>query len=343
MKPFTLSLEGLNILTDETGMFQHTTFSIVNRKEGYATDDNARALISTLMFYKIINNQDSLRLANTYLSFLLHMQRSDGRFHNFLGFDRSFQDVVGSEDSNGRALWASGYALSSHAPEDMKNVAKQIFDRGLPNSHNFTSPRAEAFTILGLYHYNKAFPDDLNILDHIRLLARKLVDRYHIEADDKWRWFEPYLTYSNSRMSQALFTAYEVLGEPEYVQVATSSMDFLIETHMIEDMFVPIGTKNWYKKNGIRSKYDQQPIEASCMIDAAYTAFNSTDDEKYKKIAQIIFEWYHGRNTNNVVLYNQKTSTCYDGITREGLNKNQGAEATLSYYLSYLKLREMNQ
>ena len=323
-------------------MFQHTKYSTIDRKEGYTTDDNARALIAALRYHQIYRDPDSLRLAITYLTFLLYMQRSDGRFHNLLGFDRGFQDEVGSEDCMGRAIWACGYTLSTDAPKDMKHVAKEIFDRGLPSSYSFTSPRAEAFTILALHHYQKAFPDDQNIQNNLVMFATRLVDKYKVEAEEDWRWFEPYLTYANPRLSQALFATYESTREPTYLQVAQNSLDFLIEVQIIGDMFFPIGTKGWFKKNDRRALYDQQPIEASCMVEAALMALNSTGEERYQKTAQIAFEWYHGRNTRDVIIYNQKIGTCYDGITSEGLNQNQGAEATLSYYLAYLKLKERN-
>jgi len=342
LEPATLRLDGLSALTDETGMFQHTKYSTINRREGYTTDDNARALIAALRHHQVYKDPDALRLANTYLTFLLYMQRRDGRFHNLLGFDRRFQDDVGSDDCMGRAIWASGYTLYTDVPEDVKHVAKEIFDRGLPSAYRFTSPRAEAFTILGLHHYHKAFPDDQNVQDNIRTFAKRLEDRYRLEAVRDWRWFEAYLTYANPRLPQALFAAYEATQEPTYLQVAQSSLDFLIEIQIVGDTFIPIGTEGWFKKNGRRALYDQQPIEASCMVEAALKALNSTGDESYRKIAQIAFKWYHGRNTRDALIYNPKTSTCYDGITPEGLNQNQGAEATLSYYLAYLKLKETN-
>ena len=336
----TLQLNGLSVLTDETGMFQHTKFSTIVRKEGYTTDDNARALIAALKYDMVFRDSAALQLANIYLTFLLHMQREDGRFHNLLGFDRRFRDEVGSEDCIGRALWASGFTMHTHAPDEIRSVAKEIFDRGLPPAHGFTSPRAKAFTILGLHQYHEAFPEDPNVEDNIRNIAGGLVDQYNEEASDDWRWFEPYLTYANPRLPQALFAAYESTKEPSYIKLAKRSLDFLVEIQVLEDMFVPIGSEGWFKRNDIRAMYDQQPIEASCMVEAALLAFRLTGDERYRKTARIAFEWYHGRNTQDVIVYNPDTGTCYDGITPNGLNQNQGAEATVSYYIAYLKLRE---
>lgn len=329
-------------MTDETGMLQHTKYSTVDRREGYTTDDNARALIAALRYHRVYRDQDALSLANTYLTFLLHTQTPEGRFHNLLGFDRRFKDEVGSEDCVGRALWATGFTVGSEVPEDMRNAAKDIFDRGLPAAHGFTSPRALAFTILGLCRYQQAQPDDGNVKENTTSLARRLMGQFEAESAGEWHWFESYLTYSNPRLPQALFAAHESAGDEEYLRVAKSSLDFLIETQMLDGVFVPVGTKGWCTRDGARAMYDQQPIEASCMVEASLAALDSTGDGGYRDAALRAFGWYHGGNTLGVELYNGETGTCYDGITPEGLNQNQGAESTLSYYLAYLSLKDKN-
>ena len=340
MRPSYIPLDGLKALTDDVGMFQHTKFSTISRKEGYTTDDNARALIATLRHHRNFGDPDSLKLAETYLSFMLHMQRDDGRFRNLMGFDRGFRDDVGSEDCMGHALWACGYALSADAPEEMRLVAKEIFDRCLPPSRLFTSPRAKALTILGLCQYQRAFPKDLSLPRHIDEISSELIAQYGVEADEEWRWFESYLTYANARLPQALFVAHNSMGDSACLKVAVDSFDFLVETHITDGVFTPIGTECWYVKGGERAIYDQQPIEASCMVEAAVLSYVITGEEKYLESAKAAFEWYHGRNTKNVVLINSKTGKCYDGITPDGLNRNQGAEATISYYLAHLILLE---
>jgi len=340
MRSRNLSLDGLRAMTDDVGMFQHSKYSTIVRKEGYTTDDNARALIAALRYHQAYRDPEALGLARIYLAVLLHMPMEDGRLHNILGYDRAYSDELGSEDCMGHALWACGYTLDTKATEEMKRVAKEVFDKGLPPSHGFTSPRAKAFTILGLHHYHRAFPEDPNILGIIEVFAQQLKGQYKVESERDWHWFEAYLTFANARLPQALFSAYESTREPSCLRVAVSSFDFLIETQILDGVFVPIGTEGWYLKNGERAFYDQQPIEASCMVEAALMAYDATDEDRYLEAAQIAFEWYHGGNTKDVDLLNPETGTCYDGITPEGLNRNQGAEATLSYYLAYLKLRE---
>ncbi len=338
-----IKLDHLKALTDDTGLLQHAKYSIPNRKEGYTTDDNARALIACVKFLQLHDDSEVSKLANTYLSFLFHMQRSDGRFHNRLSYDRDFIDDVGSEDCMGRSLWACGYVLISDLSEGIKTTSKEIFDKGFRHASNFKSPRAIAFTILGLYQYYKAFPHDQNLLKSIVSLTEQLLRSYKRVSSSDWCWFEPYLTYANARLSQALFRAYDIIGDGRYLQVAKESFDFLTEVQMIKEKFVPIGNRGWYEKGGQRAKYDQQPIEASCMVETASIAFHTTTKEKYLRIAHIAFNWFLGKNTKNVVVYDSATGACYDGINPQGLSLNQGAEATISYLLARLELENIRK
>lgn len=339
----TIKLDGLKALTDDTGITQHTKFSIPNRKEGYTTDDNARALIACLKFLRLRDDPEARKLANTYLSFLFHMQRSDGRFHNLLSFDRGFLDDAGSEECMGRALWACGYAILTGFSEGIKCTSKEIFDKGFQHVSSFKSPRTKAFTILGLCDYYEVFCHDQNLLKNIVVLANQLVEGYQHFSSADWFWFEPYLTYANGRLSQALFRAYDIVGDDSYLQIARKSLDFLVKLQIIDDRFVPIGNRGWYRRDAHRALYDQQPIEAACMVKAAVTSFRTTKEKRYQRAAHIAFDWFLGKNSKNVMVYDPNTGACYDGITPCGLNLNQGAEATVSYLLASLEIESLGE
>ena len=338
-----IKLDHLKALTDDTGIIQHTKYSIPNRKEGYTTDDNARALVACAKFLRLHRDSDVSNLANTYLSFLFHMQRPDGKFHNLLRYNRDFLDDVGSEDCMGRSLWACGYILSANLSKSIRTTSKEIFDKGFQHSPGLKSPRAKAFTILGLCHYLEAFPHDHNLFKNIVSLTEQLLNNYNRASSSNWCWFEPYLTYVNARLSQALFRAYTATGDERYLHTAKESFGFLAKAQTVDEKFVPIGNKGWYKKDGQRALYDQQPIEASCMVEAALTAFHITNEEEYQKVAYTAFEWFLGKNTRNVIVYDSTTGACYDGINPQGLNLNQGAEATISYLLARLELETLGQ
>jgi hypothetical protein len=336
------NLDGLRDLTDETGIIQHTKFSIIDRRYGYTTDDNARALIAALRHHKIFNSDESLRYARLYLTFILHMYRDHGSYHNFLGYNREYIDQIGTADSIGRCLWALGETLNSKATEEMKNTAKWLFDNSLPTTRQFTSPRAKAFTLMGLAEYQQAHQEDENIGQDIQLFADQLIQQYKVESTPEWNWFESYLTYSNPRIPHSIAKAYNVTKDEEYLRVSRESLDFLIGVQFMESVFHPVGSEGWYQKDGTKSSYDQQPIEASCMVEASIELAKITGDQKYVEAALNAFQWYHGKNSENISLVNLNNFTCYDGLTRNGLNLNQGAESTISYYLAYLKLKEEN-
>lgn len=341
MKLPPIKLDHLKTLTDDTGVLQHAKYSTPKRSEGYTTDDNARALIVCIRHHRLHCNHETEKLIDVYLSFLLHMQRLDGKLHNLLSYARRFQDNVGSEDCMGRALWACGYTMNSNLSEEKKRLSKEIFDQGFKWVSNFKSLRSIAYTILGLQHYQKAFPRDKNLGLNTRTLADQLCEIYQRTSSPDWQWFEPYLTYANARLPQALFEAYITTKDITYLKIGEDTLNFLIKKQIIEDKLLPIGNKTKHIKHAEKALYDQQPLEAECMVQAATTAFRATRKEKYRKAAHIAFHWFLGKNSQNLEVYNPKTGGCYDGITPQGVNLNQGAESTICYLLARLELENI--
>jgi len=339
----SINCSWLQALTDDTGVLQHAKSSIADRREGYTTDDNARALMAVLKYYGLRRRKRALKFAGIYLSFLLYVLKDGGRVHNLVGYNRSFLDEEGSEDSLGRVLWACGYSQDTLIPQDFKTTAKEIFDRSLIWALGSGSPRTQAFVILGLYHYAEAFPQDKNSRLNMIHLADRLCEGYRHESTSSWQWFEPSLTYANARLPQALFRAYQTTGKQAYLQIAEKTFEFLAVNGIVQDVFQPVGNQFWHRRDGERALYDQQPIEASCMVEAASTAFKVTGKEQYSKIAWTAFEWFMGKNSKNVMVYNPATGGCYDGITPEGLNRNQGAESGLSYLLARLEMETLRK
>lgn len=341
MKLPSIKLDFLKLLTDETGLLQHTKYGTPCRREGYATDDNARALIVCTKHFALFREPEVTKLIHTYLSFLFYMQRTDGRMHNFLSYDRKFLDDVGSEDCMGHTIWACGHCLNSKLSKETKLLAKEVFDGTLKWALSFTSPRAQALSILGLFEYHKAYPTEQTAISNMKLLSDKLVKGFERESSDAWNWFESYLTYANARLPHALFQSYECTRKPKYLETASESMNFLLDVQKLNGLFVPVGNLGWFKKGAKRAVYDQQPIEAACTVEAAVAAYQSTHIEKYRQDAFQAFDWFLGKNLQDINVYDCKTASCCDGITPLGLNLNKGAEATISYLQARLSLEEV--
>ncbi len=330
------SLEHIRRLTDDTGIIQHANFGIPNLKEGYCLDDNARALLMVLMSYQRTNGELELNLATVYLSYIHYMQNEDGTFRNFLGFNREFLDEVGSEDSFGRAIWALGYLLS-YAPKDaFYQTGKLVFFNAAPNFEKLQSIRSIANTILGISYYLKTNPADESMNERLRILSDKLIQHYEINSSVSWKWFEPLLAYDNGILPLALLHAAEVLHNDTIHKVALESMEFLTSITLQEGYLSIVGNENWYEKEGERSMFAQQPVDALAMILMFQQAYQLTKNKEYLTKLFSCFMWFLGENDLRMNLIDFETKGCCDGFESYGVNRNQGAESSLAYLISYL-------
>jgi len=337
-----IKLSHLEMLTDDVGIIQHAKFSMADRRTGYTADDNARALVVGVKHYNLCQDEASLQLVNTYLSFIYYMQKSNGRFHNFLGYERNFLDTEGGDDCFGRCIWALGYLLSSEfVNENIKGAGKHIFSLAFPVIEHLSSLRGIVLCIQGLLYYFKIDSGD-NVKNLVGKLADVLVKAYESIKEPQWKWFENSLTYGNAKLPSALLSAYQVTGVEKYKNIGIESVDFLKDVCILNNRFVPIGNKNWYVKEGKRSQYDQQPIEACCMVELLISAYKITGNDEYYKLALITFDWFLGRNTKGEMVYDPVTGGCCDGLTPRGANRNQGAESTICYLLARLELESIN-
>lgn len=336
------SLAHVNRLTDHTGILQHAKYGIPNLKEGYCLDDNARALIMCLMAYKNERSERLLELMAIYLSYIHYMQKEDGTFKNFLSFSREFLDDVGSEDSFGRAIWALGYLLRYPPNDAYFQTGKFLFFNAASNFEQLNSIRSIANTIIGLCHYLNAFPEDLEMLEKMRKLTYKLANHYKENQRSDWMWFEALLAYDNGLLPLAMLHAAEILHEEEIKLIGIDSMLFLTKISMKDGFLSVVGNKDWYKKDGEKTLWGQQPVDAQAMVLMYQQAYKSTKDQKYLDYLNKSFMWFLGENDLRMSLYDSDTSGCCDGFEHNGINRNQGAESLIAYMVSHLTTLEMH-
>jgi len=334
------SLEHLKRLTDSTGVIQHAKYGIPNWKEGYCLDDNARALITVLMAYQQLRSSDALQLMPVYLSYINYMQREDGRFRNFLHYNRNYLDKVGSEDSFGRTIWALGYLIRYAPNNSYKEFAREIFIKAYPNFTNLRALRGIANTMIGISHYLKAYHTDEGMLHTLMKLTKKLVEAYRQNVSNKWRWFEKEMTYDNAILPLALLHSCEITGNNYVKNIALDAVYFLERKTLYKEHFIPIGNDGWHSKNGTLPVFDQQAIETMAMIFMYQQAYLVTKDPQHINNINTCFSWFLGKNELHVPLYDHETNGCCDGLCCEGLNRNQGAESTLAYLISHLVVQK---
>ncbi len=336
-------LDHLYTMTDDTGMLQHATYATPNRAHGYCTDDNARALIVAAMAYDMFKDEQMLPRLNTYLSFLhFASPAGGGRFRNFMSYDRRWFDHEGSDDCQGRTLWALGYLIAHSPGAATTQLAIDLFRGGLAHVDTLTAPRAWALTILGVYHYLRGTSGDHERRATLDQLADRLHGVFRENASDDWPWFEDVVTYDNGRLPQAMIVAGFTLDRRELVDCGLVVLRWLLDIQTLEDGHLSvIGNRGWFPREGEKARFDQQPLEPAALIGACKAAYKVTGDRQWLVDMRTCFEWYVGHNDINLPLVDFKTRGCCDGLAERGLNENQGAESTLSWLLSLLIMHAM--
>ncbi|MFV1998375.1 MAG: glycosyltransferase family 4 protein [Acidiferrobacterales bacterium] len=337
-----IKLDHLFHMTDGTGILQHAKHSIPNRQHGYCVDDNARALIVAIMVQDLHPLKSSMTdLITVYLSFLDYaFNNGNGRFRNFLSYDRCWLEEAGSEDSYGRALWALGITVALGRNKGHVALATDLLQQTLKSVEQFASPRAIAFTIIATHAYLSRNEDDHQVEDLCKRLSQRLINWFDASATEDWPWFEDSLTYDNARLSQALLLSGRRFDDNEMMETGLRSLSWLqkIQTDETSHHFSAIGNDGWYKRNGKRAQFDQQPIEAAAMVDASMEAFKCTLDKNWIDVAYQCLNWYLGDNDIQTPLYDHSTGGCRDGLEADGVNENQGAESSLCWLTALLAI-----
>ncbi|MBN1816189.1 MAG: glycosyltransferase [Sedimentisphaerales bacterium] len=333
------SLEHIQRLTDDTGLFQHARSMIPDRNHGYCTDDNARALVAMVKHYGQFTDPQALRLFDTYLSFLHYAQDANGLIRNFLGYDRRWWAEEPAHDALGRTLWAFGAVMSQPPAPRYVPLVKDCFDRSVCHVP-LLSPRGKAYSIFGMAEYLKQFPGASDIKRYFLLAADFLADSFRRTESPTWPWFEEVLSYDNAVLPHAMYTAARITGDSGYVDIAEKSCRFLLDNTSINGQFRFIGCNGWYPKGGNRAVFGQQPIEAAGTVMLLRAVYDATGNVSMLTLQRLAFDWFLGRNDLHTSLYDFQTKGCSDGLERTGISLNQGAESMVSFLLSLLSVVE---
>ena len=339
-----LRLDHLARLSDSTGMLQHAIYTLPNFAHGYCTDDNARALIATVLLeHRALDFPEIVRLAGTYASFVqLAFDSDTKRFRNFMDFDRRWVEERGSDDCLGRTIWALGTCVGRSGRRDLQLWAAQLFEQALPAVLEIESPRAWAFALLGLCEYLKRLSGDRLAEQTKVILTQKLVGLFRANMSSDWPWFEQTLSYANARLPQALLLAGRSSDDPVAWETGMTALRWLSSLQTgPTGQFRPIGSAGFYARGGERAQFDQQPIEAHATISACLDAYRHTHDIAWHARARVAFEWFLGRNDLGQPLYDAGSGGCRDGLHVDRVNQNQGAESTLAFLISMAEMEAL--
>jgi hypothetical protein len=330
-------------MCDDTGLFQHAVHSVPDRSHGYCVDDNARALLLACALNSPGEQRLSEVLTARFAAFVQHAWNPDTRrFRNFMGFNRAWLEDSGSEDSHGRTLWALGECARRDASPSRRRWAAALFAEALSTAETFGSPRAWAFTLLGLGAYCAVAPDNLHAQEVRHFLADKLMSILASVETPEWVWFEEGLAYDNARLPQALMVTGMATQAPTYVEAGLQSLRWLM-TQQTTSMghFRPVGTAGFGELRKRPHAFDQQPVEATATIAACLTAWRADGDAEWKAAATNVFAWFLGSNDLSVSLVDLHTGSCRDGLHPDRANENRGGESVVSYLLGLAEIRQL--
>ncbi len=334
-------LSGVLAMSDGTGMLQHSIGIIPDRNHGYCLDDNARALM-LMNVAEGLSVETRLTRSATYASFLQHAWNpARGRFRNFMHFDRSWAEDVGSEDASGRALWALGHTAEQAPEPSLRGWALGWFDTVAASLGDMTAARGLAFCMLGAAAVVRSCGTHARaeaILDRGGKLLHRLVESCR---RPDWAWFEAVLGYDNPRLSQALIEAGQLRRRSDWTAAGIETLAWIADRQVAAGgHFRPIGSET-FGRAYTQLPFDQQPLESQAAVEAAEAAWRATGEERWVEHAVAAYRWYFGANDRGVVLADLVDGRCRDGVTPRGRNENCGAESTLAFQLAYYALRRL--
>jgi glycosyltransferase involved in cell wall biosynthesis len=338
-----MRIDHLLSMCDDTGLLQHAVHSVPDRHHGYCVDDNARALLLACA----LNHHDERRLpeelTSRFAAFVQHAwNRDTRRFRNFMSFDRRWLEDKGSEDSHGRTLWALGECSRGDANLSRRRWAEALFAEALPTVKDFCSPRAWAFTLLGLDAYHAASPTDSRAKHMRKLLADRLMFILSLAGTEDWVWFEEGLAYDNARLAQALIVTGISMGVPEYIEAGLKSLRWLMTLQTAPaGFFRPVGSESFGEGRQQPRAFDQQPLEATATISACAAAWRAEGDVPWKAHITRVFGWFLGDNDLGLPLVDVDTGSCRDGLHPDRANENRGGESVVCYLLSLAEIRQL--
>lgn len=333
-----IKLDHLHMLTDHTGILQHARFNVPDRNHGYCTDDNARALLLSVMLQNEVQEVDEVnRLTCIYLSFIDYAYNPERRkFRNFMNYERQWLDREGSEDSIGRTAWALGYTAAYTNVCNFHYHSSYLFEKVLGQIDSLTHPRALSYAILGLTHHTNVHEEPA-VIKKLVQSTKRLYAFFDQTIHNEWLWFDDKVSYANNRIPHALIFAGICLQDEQIIERGLKILDWLIDKQFINGIFSPVGNKGWLNPEG-KAAFDQQPLEANGMIDACLAAEEYVRDGTYADQALKAFYWFTGENDCGQPLYDFATGGCRDGLHAGGVNLNQGAESTISWLMSLMNI-----
>jgi len=330
------SFKALERLTTEMGILQHAQGIVPFYKEGYSLDDNARAIMVSQMAFGRFHKEKYHDYLVRYLSFMLLMHKADGTVNNLLSYYNQQVNSKLSEDTFGRSVWALGYLIQTTNNDSIFRIAHGLFHSTIRNISHLNHSRGLTNTLFGLFHYIRKFPDQIEQIDNLTILADKLCQHYEAHSISRWNWFDPEITYDNGLLPAALYYAYQITHNSHYLAIANKATAFIEDICFDSNHLSLVGNKTWDGSTKHKSNIGQQPLDAAAMVILYDAQYKTLKEDRSVELLKKSFLWFFGENDLNIPLYDTQNKGVYDGMEEFEINLNQGAESNITYLMAWL-------
>ncbi|MDO4540663.1 MAG: hypothetical protein Q4B48_06170, partial [Syntrophomonadaceae bacterium] len=272
--------------------------------------------------------------------YLVNCRQPDGSWSNFL-MEGHYSNAFDSHDSCGRLVLAFAVASRLLWPE-LSNQAPMLMAMVRPRIEALSELRSQAYALLGLAHGHR---DLLPAEERQRLISRlsqALLQSYWQHHSHGWYWFEDSFFYCNGILPQSLFASYGITGDPSHLRTATEALDFLNGILFRNPYLTIIGNHGWYPREGEPALFDQQPVDAASACFANLEAWRITGKAEYLDLARRSAAWFYGDNIHGLSMVDPESGGCYDALTEDGVNANQGAESLLALLLTAQAMKRVD-
>jgi glycosyltransferase involved in cell wall biosynthesis len=330
-------LDHLQLMTDDSGVLQHCSFATPNRQCGYSTHSNASALFVVIQNWRLFKSDDIMPLCQTYLSFLQDaLDEKTGWLRGHMTYDRRWVNESVSHECQGQVLGALGAALAHPPNASVLGLAARLFTIAMKPMSKLESPHSWAFALMGLNAYLQRFGGATAARRHRRRLANRLLEKFTENRSDDWEWSEDAVSAVSAKLPQALIQSGRYLKDDAMIQQGLRTLEWLfsLQTDKRQGHLSLIGSKGRCVRGGKKARFEQHPIEASALIEAAREAYLVSSDHKWVDRIHMCLNWFLGINDLQEPLYDFTTSGCREGFHSSGANENQGAESTIAWLVA---------
>ncbi len=319
-------------LSTDRGTFEHAEGAEPRPEHGYCTDDMARVLVVTTR--EPDRSPEIRRLASLSLRFLSDAQSLDGGCRNRRNRSGGWDDQPTVEDCWGRSLWGLGTAAARSDVDMVRQTAVALFERAASTRSPWL--RANAFAALGAAELVAADPGHRSARHLLTDVADALAGSDGPpgrpgDGPTDWPWPEPRLSYANAVIPEAMIAAGSVLERAELLDRGLELLAWLLD-HETVDGRLSVTPAGGSGPGDDKPGFDQQPVEVAALADACVRAagVDTDDDGRWSEGIAAAVGWFVGDNDAGRPMWDPATGGGYDGLERDGVNRNQGAESSLA-------------